>query len=361
MMNPSNEEHTMNRSHVGIRAAFYLLALLFVSTPVMAVCTDSTSCNDHGTCASSGICFCNSGWTGALCDTATTATNCGECADMCNSGSTGICTAAGSDGVCYCKNGYGGLCCTLNLSGAAVVQDLLLTASAATLDFGSQPVTSSSALRSVYFRNMSPDIVVISSVDVTGDNPSDFSVGGVCTAGANVAKGGSCTVTVAFAPSSPASRSATLTITAKTLLGASGSSSVSLSGSGTVAANSIAGDPNSAATLYAGLEGGGVYKSLDKGVTWTAATTQPANTRIKAVAISKSDSTKLYAATYGGGVYKSVNSGVDWAACASQPTNLNLLSLMIDASGKLYAGSEAGVFVSGDGCGTWTAINSGLP
>jgi len=33
----------------------------------------------------------------------------------------------------------------------------------------------------------------------------------------------------------------------------------------------------------------------------------------------------------------------------------------MDAAGKLYAGSEAGVFVSSDGCASWAAMSAGLP
>lgn len=128
------------------------------------------------------------------------------------------------------------------------------------------------------------------------------------------------------------------------------------------AITSIQPDPANAQHLYTGVDNAGVYFSSDGGTSWTAATTQPANNRVKALVLTPGDSTKQYAATYGGGVYKSSNSGVDWSACATTGlTNLNLLSLTIDSSGKLYAGSEAGVFVSNDNCATWTAINSGLP
>jgi hypothetical protein len=136
---------------------------------------------------------------------------------------------------------------------------------------------------------------------------------------------------------------------------------VSLTGTGIISTDSIVIDPVTSTTLYAGLNGAGVYKSVNSGTTWTAATTQPSDTRIKALVINKSDTTKLYVATYGGGVYKSVDSGVTWAACATNPTNLNVVSLVIDGNGKLYAGTEAGVFVSADACATWTAMNTGLP
>lgn len=124
----------------------------------------------------------------------------------------------------------------------------------------------------------------------------------------------------------------------------------------------IAVDPNAAGTLYAGFDGAGVYKSINSGGAWTAASTQPANLRVKVLVIKPGDSSKLFAATYGGGVFQSTDSGQNWnVACATQPANLNLLSLAVDAAGKLYAGSEAGVFVSSNDCANWTALNTGMP
>jgi hypothetical protein len=121
-------------------------------------------------------------------------------------------------------------------------------------------------------------------------------------------------------------------------------------------------DPNDAAIIYAGLDGAGIFRSSDSGGNWTAATGQPTNLRVKALVIKPGDSTKLFAATYGGGVYQSANSGVGWDACDNTNlTNLNLVSLTIDATGRLYAGTEAGVFVSSDNCASWNALNTGLP
>ena len=131
-----------------------------------------------------------------------------------------------------------------------------------------------------------------------------------------------------------------------------------------IATRSVVIDPAAPATLYAGIDGAGVYKSSNSGGLWTAAATQPGNRQVKALAIKPGDSTRLFAATYGGGVFKSSDSGVNWAACLNTNgglTNQNLLSLAMDAPGKLYAGSEAGVFVSTDGCDNWTAMNNGMP
>ena len=69
----------------------------------------------------------------------------------------------------------------------------------------------------------------------------------------------------------------------------------------------------------------------------------------------------LFAGTYGGGVYTSTDSGTTWTACPNTNLgNLNVLSLVSNSTGGLYAGTEAGVYTSGD-CNTWTAINGGLP
>ena len=145
----------------------------------------------------------------------------------------------------------------------------------------------------------------------------------------------------------------TLTLTANT--------AVTAAFSVPVATRSIVIDSATPANVYAALDGSGIYRSTDSGASWTAATTQPTNLNLKALVIKPGSPATLFAASYGGGVFKSSDSAATWAACAAQPANLNLLSLAIDASGKLYAGSEAGVFVSSNDCTAWTVMNTGLP
>lgn len=122
--------------------------------------------------------------------------------------------------------------------------------------------------------------------------------------------------------------------------------------------NHIVIDPATPTTLYSALDGAGVFKKT-AGTDWAASNVGLANLDVKALALK--DSNTLYAATHGGGMYKSVDAGAGWTACAGQPANLNLLTLVLDAAGTLYAGSDAGVFVSADGCATWSDFNTGLP
>lgn len=126
--------------------------------------------------------------------------------------------------------------------------------------------------------------------------------------------------------------------------------------------NTVAVDPITPSTLYTAIDGAGIYKSINSSTSWTAAATQPTNLHIKAIIVKPGDSTKLFAASYGNGVFMSVDSGVHWSICANTSlTSLNLDSLAIDPSGNLYAGTDAGVFASADGCATWSAMNNGLP
>lgn len=117
-------------------------------------------------------------------------------------------------------------------------------------------------------------------------------------------------------------------------------------------------DPTLPNTIYAGLDGGGVYKSINGGTNWTAANNNLTNLRVKALA--RSSAGTFFAATYGNGVFNTTDSGDTWSVCGSM-ANQNVLSLTIDGSGRLYAGTEAGIFTSTNNCATWTAINSTLP
>jgi len=227
------------------------------------------------------------------------------------------------------------------------------------INFGGITTGTGSDTREAVFTNTSNGAVTIDTITKTGTDQDNFSLTGTCANVATISAGASCTMAISFNPTFAGTKSAAISVTSN----ASGSPhTVTLSGNGTVSANSIVIDPNSATTLFAGLDGAGVFRSVDSGANWTAATVQPTNLRIKALAFKAGDSTTLYAASYGNGVFKSVNSGDSWAACAvTGLTNLNLISLVIDGTGKLYAGTEGGVFVSADGCGTWTAMNGGLP
>ena len=254
---------------------------------------------------------------------------------------------------CLCKPGYTGSCC----------QYLATSLSATSLDFGAQPASSTSPSRTVTFANpTTTDSITVTGIALSGSNPGDFTLGGTCTAGGTVAVGNSCTVTVAFTPAATGSRSATLTLNATSPSGSGTGLTTALGGTGTTTVSRILVDPVTPATVFAGLDGAGIFRSTDSGGLWSAMTLAPATTRIKDLVIRSGDSTKLYAATYGGGVYKSTDSGTSWTACTNTGlTDLNVLSLAMSPAGTLYAGTGDGIFTSTDNCASWTSVSAGLP
>jgi hypothetical protein len=216
--------------------------------------------------------------------------------------------------------------------------------------------------------------MTLGTISLSGANASDFTLGGACANGALLASGGNCTILVTFTPTGAGSRGASLSVTGT--LPALGSVetafdptitdpvsvtlTATLSGTGVISADNIVIHPTTPSTLYAGLRGAGVYRSADSGANWALTAGQPASTNITALLINKNDPTMLYAGAYGAGVYKSTDSGATWTACA-ELSNMNVRTLTLDNAGKVYVGTEAGVFLSVDACSSWAAMSSGLP
>jgi photosystem II stability/assembly factor-like uncharacterized protein len=126
-------------------------------------------------------------------------------------------------------------------------------------------------------------------------------------------------------------------------------------------------------TLYAysagssAYGGGGLFRSVDAGVTWQAANKGLPYPEVKALAISPAyaiDHT-LYAGTQGAdsGVFRSVDGGENWQAVNPMP-NANVSALALSPAfakdHTLYAGVESGIEGSTDGGATWQAENEGL-
>jgi uncharacterized repeat protein (TIGR01451 family) len=124
---------------------------------------------------------------------------------------------------------------------------------------------------------------------------------------------------------------------------------------------SIAIDPETSSTLYAGTGGKGVYRSTDFGLTWAAPVTSFVD-RVTSMAIDRQNTSKLYAATRFSGVYRSVNAGADWALSNAGLTSHDVRAVTVDpqTSSHVYAGTASGVFKSVNGGTTWTAMNAGL-
>ena len=126
-------------------------------------------------------------------------------------------------------------------------------------------------------------------------------------------------------------------------------------------------DPTSPQTIYAG--GGGVFKSTDAGGTWSAMKTGLSKGAIHALAIDPTSPQTIYAGggwmdydSIHGGVFKSTNGAGSWNTLnAGLPdTAVNALAIDPTSPQRIYAGTNVGVFKSTDAGGTWSAIHTGF-
>ena len=121
-------------------------------------------------------------------------------------------------------------------------------------------------------------------------------------------------------------------------------------------------DPQHPSTLYAGLLQGGVFKSTDGGATWHSSGFES----VFGLAIDPRNPSTVYAST-GGGVSKSLNGGVTWDAGSSQGLPDLVGSLAMDSAhpdvlyvlGRgSFADSTYAIYRSGDGGQTWAGVPS---
>lgn len=335
----------------------------------------SVCCSGHGECTGFNQCTCKPGYEGKEC---ATRNYCGyanatpvcyaNCSprDSPSTKSYGICSNATSpsltynDQYCICSQpGWTGTCCVQYQPGSL---------SSSALDFGNVTVgaTASPQAPVLLANTMSAANLRIQSITLSGS--SDFTYTTNCTTNTELLTGRNCSFSFSFSPSATGYQSATLAVnvTANVNQTAFGVHyqilNATLTGTGIREVSSVLVDPNTPTTVFAGVDGAGIYRSTNSGSSWTTATIPSVSTRIKALVIKNGDSTKLFAATYGGGVYKSTDSGASWTACTDTGLgSSNILSLVADSTGKLYAGTDAGVYTSSDSCASWSALNSGLP
>lgn len=92
-----------------------------------------------------------------------------------------------------------------------------------------------------------------------------------------------------------------------------------------------------------------MYRSTDNGLTWTNLLQNGPSGDVTAIVAWNG---ALYASTYGGGIFCSVNDGLTWQSIPSS----NLVTTLHVADGALYAGTTSGLQRTTNGT-TWTVLN----
>ena len=123
---------------------------------------------------------------------------------------------------------------------------------------------------------------------------------------------------------------------------------------------SIAIEENNLNHIIAGSGTGGVWKSLDGGVTWTVLTDNLANIDVYALAMDPTNSSTYFWGSTNGSIFKSTDSGSTWGLQGSLPEGI-VNKILIDPTNtqKIYASAQGGgLYKSIDGGVSWTIIES---
>jgi len=126
--------------------------------------------------------------------------------------------------------------------------------------------------------------------------------------------------------------------------------------------------PVSSQYVYAGSDRGEVTMTEDGGSTWTdlSAAQGIPNRAVTDLIPSAHDANTVYMSVSGfftGHVYKSVDRGRSWTDISNGLPDIpvNALALHPDDENIIYAGTDIGMYVTTDGGQTWASYNQGLP
>jgi hypothetical protein len=136
---------------------------------------------------------------------------------------------------------------------------------------------------------------------------------------------------------------------------------------------SFAFDPDDSTRIYAGAVAGGVWLTENAGASWSPLDDFMGNLSISTLIFDPTNSNTLYAGTGEGtfnadyvrgmGVFKSIDKGVTWTALADTQNDfdfywVNRITMLNDSS-RLLAATHTGIWSSEDGGDSWTVRYSG--
>ncbi len=111
---------------------------------------------------------------------------------------------------------------------------------------------------------------------------------------------------------------------------------------------------------YAGFWGGGLYKSIDKGLNWTPITTGFTGKYINYISFGSTNAI-IYISTSDAGLFKSINSGASFTQINNGLIRLNTKVIISKTNDTLYCGTYGdGIYKSVDGGSNWIQSDSGI-
>jgi len=130
---------------------------------------------------------------------------------------------------------------------------------------------------------------------------------------------------------------------------------------------SLAFDPNDSSNTYYAGSTGRIWRTTDRGASWTDLSAGLPNNVVTHIAVSPLDSNRLYATLSGfgnGHVFRSFDGGLNWTSVAGNLPDVPTISLLIEPATDgtiLYVGTDIGIFRSLDDGDHWDRYSNGLP
>lgn len=124
----------------------------------------------------------------------------------------------------------------------------------------------------------------------------------------------------------------------------------------------IAIHPDDTTVIYVGTPGGGLWKSVNSGLTWVPLTDNYFHTwmHISTICIDPTDRNTVYVGLAQGGVIKSTNGGATFANTTSGPSNPKKVIAVPGNPNVLFAAGANGITRSINGGTSWTNVLSGF-
>jgi autotransporter-associated beta strand protein len=176
-----------------------------------------------------------------------------------------------------------------------------------------------------------------------------------------------------------------LSNTTWTPIGPAPSANGNIAGNGPISGRvtGIAADPTNANVIYLASAGGGVWKTVNGGSSWSPLTDTQSTLFMGAIAVAPTNPNIIYAATgdatnsstsyYGRGILKSTNGGASWvllgnnvfnrktfAQIVVDPTNPNIVYGAVAGGGTNGTSGGTGIWKTTDGGSTWTNTTSAI-
>jgi photosystem II stability/assembly factor-like uncharacterized protein len=120
--------------------------------------------------------------------------------------------------------------------------------------------------------------------------------------------------------------------------------------------------PSDPQVVYAGTQGGGVYRSTDGGRSWSLASGGLGSFAVRSLAVDPRDPGVVYAGT-GNGFWKTTSGGQVWVQFRRGLDPAAITTVAVDPSSpsRLYAGTPLGLYQSTNGGRRWALVHGGLP